>query len=55
MQLLAEGRRNKAISALLGIHMKTAETHRMAIMKKIGAQSMADLVRYAIRAKVIEA
>ncbi len=55
IQLLAEGRSNKAVSALLGISVKTVETHRAAIMKKLGISSIAELVRYAIRNKVIDA
>lgn len=55
IQLLAEGRSNKAVSALLGISVKTVETHRAAIMKKLGISSIAELVRYAIRNRVIEA
>jgi DNA-binding NarL/FixJ family response regulator len=55
IQLLAEGRSNRAVSALLGISVKTVETHRAAIMKKLGISSLAELVRYAIRNNVIEA
>jgi DNA-binding NarL/FixJ family response regulator len=55
IQLLAEGRSNKAVSALLGISVKTVETHRAAIMKKLGISSIAELVRYAIRNRMIEA
>ncbi len=55
IQLLAEGRSNRAVSALLGISVKTVETHRAAIMKKLGISSLAELVRYAIRNSVIEA
>jgi DNA-binding NarL/FixJ family response regulator len=55
VQLLAEGRSNKAVSALLGISVKTVETHRAAVMKKLGINSIAELVRYAIRNSVIEA
>lgn len=55
VQLLAEGRSNKAVSALLGISVKTVETHRAAIMKKLGINSIAELVRYAIRNSVIQA
>jgi len=54
IQLLAEGRSNKAVSSLLGISVKTVETHRAAIMKKLGISSIAELVRYAIRNSVIE-
>jgi DNA-binding NarL/FixJ family response regulator len=55
LQLLAEGRTNKAVSALLGISPKTVETHRAAIMKKLGLESIGELVRYALRSKMIEA
>lgn len=54
LQLLAEGRGNTAISALLSISVKTVETHRAAIMRKLGISSLAELVRYAIRNSVIE-
>jgi DNA-binding NarL/FixJ family response regulator len=53
LQLLAEGRNNSAISQLLGISVKTVETHRAAIMKKLSVSSLAELVRYAIRNGVI--
>ncbi len=55
IQLLAEGRGNKAVSALLGISVKTTETHRAAIMKKLGLSSITELVRYAVRKGVIRA
>ena len=55
VQLIAEGRCNKAISALLGVSVKTTETHRAAIMRKLETKSTAELVRYALRTKVIEA
>jgi DNA-binding NarL/FixJ family response regulator len=48
-QLLAEGLGNKEIATRLDISVKTAETHRTNIMRKIGAHSVADVVRYAIR------
>ena len=55
VQLLAEGRSNKDVAAALGISIKTVETHRAAIMRKLGFASFADLVRYAIRQKIIRA
>ena len=55
LQLLAEGRANKAVGKLLGISVKTAETHRARIMRKLGMKSLAELVRYAIRNGFIEA
>jgi DNA-binding NarL/FixJ family response regulator len=54
VQLLAEGRSNKAVSALLGISTKTAETHRAAVMRKLGVKSLAELIRYAVRNRIIE-
>lgn len=53
-QLLAEGLSNKDIAARLDISVKTAETHRTNIMRKIGAHSLADVVRYAIRNGLVE-
>jgi DNA-binding NarL/FixJ family response regulator len=55
VQLLAEGRSNKAAGELLGISIKTVETHRSAAMHKLRLNSFADLVRYAIRNKIIAA
>lgn len=54
VQLLAEGKSNKEVAAALGITVKTAETHRGNIMRKCGFGSLADLVRYAIRNRIIE-
>ena len=55
VQLLAEGKSNKDVAALLGISVKTGETHRAAIMRKLKLESLSDLVRYAIRNNIIEA
>ena len=54
VQLLAEGKSNKEVASILGISVKTAETHRAAVMRKLGFKSFSDLVRYAIRNKMIE-
>ena len=54
VQLIAEGRTNKEVAQLLGINLKTVETHRSAAMRKIDAHTSADLVRYAIRNKMVE-
>lgn len=54
VQLIAEGRTNKEAAKVLGINLKTVETHRAAAMRKIKAASSADLVRYAIRNKLVE-
>jgi len=55
IQLLAEGKSNKEVATALGISVKTAETHRAAIMRKLGLHSVGELVRYAIRNHIIEA
>jgi DNA-binding NarL/FixJ family response regulator len=55
VQLLAEGRSNKEVAAALGISIRTAETHRASVLQKLGLDSLASLVRYAIRSKIIEA
>lgn len=53
MQLVAEGHSNRSISEVLNISIKTTETHRARIMRKLGLKSIADLVRYALREGVI--
>lgn len=55
IQLLAEGSSNKEVADKLGISVKTVETHRAAIMRKLGLHSIGELVRYAIRNHIIEA
>ena len=54
LQLLAEGRTNREMGTNLGISVKTAETHRARVMRKLGVGSLADLVRYAIRNGLIQ-
>src|SRR5258706_529557 len=55
IQLLAEGHRNKNVAHVLGISVKTVETHRAAIMRKIGANSITQIVRYAVRNNLSQA
>ncbi|MGB8354723.1 MAG: response regulator transcription factor [Chthoniobacteraceae bacterium] len=55
IQLLAEGKSNKEVGTLLGISIKTCETHRAAIMRKLHLDTFSDLVRYAIRNNIIQA
>ena len=55
VQLLAEGKSNKEVAALLGISVKTAETHRNRIMRKLKLDSICDLVHYAVRNEIVEA
>ena len=54
LQLLAEGRTNTQVAKLLSITVKTVETHRASLMKKLGVSSLAELIRYAIRHSIIE-
>jgi DNA-binding NarL/FixJ family response regulator len=54
VQLIAEGHTNKQIANILNISLKTVETHRAAIMRKLNLSSSAGLVRYAIRNKIVE-
>lgn len=49
LQMVAEGLTAKQIAATLHLSVKTVETHRRQVMDKTGANSVADLVRYAIR------
>jgi DNA-binding NarL/FixJ family response regulator len=53
LQLLAEGKSNKEVATLLGISVNTAEAHRANIMLKLDVRSLAELVVYAIRNKII--
>jgi DNA-binding NarL/FixJ family response regulator len=53
LQLLAEGKSNKEVATALGISAATVETHRANIMHKLGAHSIAELVHYAVRHKII--
>ncbi|MBR0841091.1 response regulator transcription factor [Bradyrhizobium liaoningense] len=55
VKLVAEGYSNKGISAILNLSVKTTETHRAAAMRKLEVSSAAGLVRYAVRAGLIDA
>lgn len=54
VQLIAEGRTTKEVGVILGISVKTAESHRTRIMDKLDIHETATLVRYAIRQGVIQ-
>jgi DNA-binding NarL/FixJ family response regulator len=54
IQLVAEGRSNKEAASTLGISVKTIEAHRANIMRKLQLRSVSDLVRYAIRNKIVQ-
>jgi DNA-binding NarL/FixJ family response regulator len=53
VQLLSEGQSNKEVARTLNVSVKTVETHRSNVMRKMGFDSLADLVRYAIRNKIV--
>jgi DNA-binding NarL/FixJ family response regulator len=54
IQLLAEGKSNKEAATTLGISIKTIEAHRANIMRKLRLRSISELVRYAIRNKIVQ-
>jgi DNA-binding NarL/FixJ family response regulator len=53
IRLVAKGKANKEIAAQLGITVRTVETHRAKIMNKLGLHSVAELIHYAIRNKIV--
>jgi DNA-binding NarL/FixJ family response regulator len=55
VQLLAEGKSSKEVAVALGLSVKTAETHRANIMRRLDCHSVSELVRYAVRNNIIEA
>lgn len=55
LQLLAEGKSSKEVAVVLDMSVKTAETHRANIMRRLNCHSVTDLVRYAVRNEIIEA
>ena len=55
VQLLAEGKSSKEVAAVLGISVKTAETHRINLIRKLDCHSVAEVVRYAVRNLIAEA
>ncbi len=54
IRLLAEGKGNKEIAEALGITVRTVETHRANIMRKLNLHSSTELVRYAIRNNMVQ-
>ena len=55
VQLLAEGKGTKEVASVLNISVKTAETHRSNIMRKLGLHSVSELVLYAVRNNIVQA
>ena len=54
VQLIAEGKINKQVAELLNISIKTVETHRATAMQKLKYRTTAELVRYAVRNRIVE-
>lgn len=55
LELIADGKNSHEIGALLGISHKTSDVHRANLMRKLELRSISELVRYAIRNKLVEA
>jgi DNA-binding NarL/FixJ family response regulator len=55
VQLLAEGRHSKEVATVLDITVKTVESHRSNILRKLHFHSVTELVRYAVRNHIVEA
>jgi DNA-binding NarL/FixJ family response regulator len=53
VQLLAEGKSSKEVACVLGLSVKTAETHRSNIMRKLDLHSVSELVLYAVRNNIV--
>ncbi len=54
VQLLAEGKSSKEIASSLNLSVKTVETHRANLMRKLDMHNVSELVRYAVRNQIIE-
>jgi two-component system, NarL family, response regulator NreC len=54
LQLIAEGKSTKDIASVLGISVKTAESHRTRLMQKLDIHETASLVRYAVRQGIVQ-
>jgi DNA-binding NarL/FixJ family response regulator len=54
IQLLAEGKTSKEVAVALHLSVKTAETHRTNLMRKLGLHSVADLTLYAVRNGIVQ-
>jgi DNA-binding NarL/FixJ family response regulator len=53
LRLIAQGRRSKEIALMLGVSLRTVESHRAAGMRKLHLHSIAEVVRYAIRERLV--
>jgi len=55
VRLLAHGQPNRQVAIALGISVKTVESHRANVMKKLELRSIVDLVHFAVRNRLVEA
>lgn len=53
LQLIAEGKTNKEVASTLAVSINTVETHRKHIMEKLDLHNTAELVRFAIRKRLV--
>jgi len=54
LQLIAEGKTNKEVANLLSVSINTVETHRKHVMEKLDLHNTAELVRFAVRKKIVQ-
>ena len=54
LKLLAKGKNSKEAAEALGLSLKTVETHRADMMRRLNCHSLSELVRYALRNEVID-
>lgn len=54
IQLVAEGKTTKEVASALGLSVKTAETHRTNLMRKLNLHSVADITLYAVRNGIVQ-
>ncbi len=54
LQLIAEGKSTKEIASILGVSVKTADTHRTRLMDKLDIHDVAGVVRYAVRHGIVQ-
>ena len=53
LRMIAQGRRSREIALMLGVSLRTVETHRAASMRKLNLHSVAEVVRYAMRERIV--
>lgn len=54
VQLIAEGKTSKEIAVTLNLSVKTVDTHRSNLMRKLSVHSLSELVRFAVRNRIVE-